>query len=166
MKGYHLELEKAERLHHKLDQFLPLTEEQQEIYWKKISLEWNYNSNHIEGNTISYLEAKRFLFQSLKNGNHTSREYEEMHAHNVAIDLIKSWASDQERELTESDIRDLNKLILAKEFFKDAQTIDGQKTSILITPGRYKSQPSHVRLPSGNIHKYAEPEYRYSVRIF
>jgi|GEM_PF-3710794 len=35
----------------------PLTTLQEAKAWEKFSLEWNYNSNHIEGNTISYLEA-------------------------------------------------------------------------------------------------------------
>ena len=36
----------------------PLKREDDERLWKKIRLEWNYNSNRIEGNTLTYSETE------------------------------------------------------------------------------------------------------------
>ena len=39
----------------------PLSRENADRLWKKIRLEWNYNSNRIEGNTLTYSETKLLL---------------------------------------------------------------------------------------------------------
>lgn len=43
-------------------------------------------------------------------------EYEEMKAHDVAIQLIEAYATDQNRSLTESGVRELHRIILAGPF--------------------------------------------------
>lgn len=126
--------------------------------WKKFRLEWNYNSNHIEGNTLTYQETELYLiFDQTPTNPHTGRELEEMKAHDVAVELIRQWASDPNRQLTEADIRELNKTILVRPFWKDAETSDGQKTRRQIQIGEYKQHPNHVRLPNNEIFRYAEP---------
>ena len=35
----------------------PLSVENRDRLWKKLRLEWNYHSNHIEGNTLTYGET-------------------------------------------------------------------------------------------------------------
>jgi len=39
----------------------PLTPEHQDRLWQKLRLEWNYHSNHIEGNTLTYGETMLLL---------------------------------------------------------------------------------------------------------
>lgn len=52
---------------------------------EKFRLEFNFNSNHLEGNTLTYGETKMlFLFEKTQ-GNHELIEYEEMRAHDVAF---------------------------------------------------------------------------------
>lgn len=43
------------------DKLKPLTAENQQKLDKKLRLEWNYNSNHIEGNTLTYGETELLL---------------------------------------------------------------------------------------------------------
>ncbi|MEO5582162.1 MAG: hypothetical protein ABIR66_05695 [Saprospiraceae bacterium] len=107
----------------------PLKPEWQSKLDKKFKLEFNYNSNHIEGNTLTYIETELLLIFDEANGNHTFREISEMKAHDTAILFIKEWASDKERTLNETYIKDLNKLILVEPYWKDAITVDG-KTEI------------------------------------
>ena len=57
-----------------------------ERLWEKLRLEWNYNSNHIEGNTLTYHETELLLIHGRTAGGHPLRDYEEMKAHDVAID--------------------------------------------------------------------------------
>src|ERR1039458_8086546 len=104
-----------------LDSLLPMSLEDERRFWKKIRLEWNYNSNHIEGNTLTYGETELLLIFDHTNGIHTFREYEEMKAHDLAYFLIQNWAKEKERPLTESDIKELNKTILKEPFWKEAK---------------------------------------------
>lgn len=134
----------------------PLKEEYREKLDEKIRLEWNFNSNHIEGNTLNYSETKALLVDGKEEGTHPKRDYMEIKAHDLAINKIKEFAKDKERNLTEADIRNFNQIIL-KPFWKEAITSDGQKTRKKIIPGKYKTQPNHVQTESGDIFKFAEP---------
>ena len=136
----------------------PLAAEHRDRLWKKLRLEWNYHSNHIEGNTLTYGETELLLIHDRTTGNHTHREYLEMKAHDTAIEYVRALAADTERLLTESDIRDLNRIILKEPFWKAAETADGQPTRIEILPGQYKPSPNNVRLPNGEIFYFASVE--------
>lgn len=136
----------------------PLSAENEARLWKKLRLEWNYHSNHIEGNTLTYGETELLLLHDRTTGNHSHREYLEMKAHDVGIEHVRALAADKERLLTESDIRDLNKIILKESFWKAAETADGQPTRKEIIPGQYKTTPNNVRLPNGDIFFFASVE--------
>ena len=135
----------------------PLKPKDQERFDKKVRLDWNYHSNHIEGNTLTYNETKALLDEGKEEGIHPPRDYKEMKAHDLAINKIKELAKDKERKLNEVTIRDLNQIILKEPFWKDAVTTDGQKTKKQIIPGQYKTQPNHVITEEGKIFKFAEP---------
>lgn len=124
----------------------------------KYRLEWNFHSNHIEGNTLTYGQTELLLFRGKATGNHDKQEYDEMEAHDVAIGMVKDWVKEKNRDITETDIRELNKIILVRPFWKEAITPDGQQTRKQIQPGAYKRSPNLVRLKSGQIHDYASPE--------
>ena len=141
-----------------LQSLRPLKAQDQQRLDKKFRLEFNYNSNHIEGNTLTYGETELLLFFDKTNGGHDFREYEEMQAHDVALKIIKEESADTERQLTEQFIRSLNKCILVKSFWKDATTLDGKATKKEIVPGQYKTSPNSVRLSNGEIFNYASPE--------
>ncbi len=129
----------------------------EERLWKKLRLEWNYNSNHIEGNTLTYHETELLLLFDRTAGGHPLRDYEEMKAHDVAIDHTRQLAG-KERVLGEGDIRDLNQILLKEPFWQTAETPDGHRTRKRIVPGQYKTQPNHVRTATGKLHRFAEPE--------
>ncbi len=140
-----------------LSQLQPLNNEIQQRLHKKFRLEWNYNSNHIEGNTLTYGETELLLIFDQTKGNHGLREYEEMKGHDVALKLIYDLASNNERQLTEKFIREINEILLVRPFYKDAETLDGQPTKRLIKIGDYKSFPNSVRLQNGEIFHYPSP---------
>ncbi len=135
----------------------PLKTEYQAKLDQKFRLEFNYNSNHLEGNTLTYGETKLLLLFEDTKGNHNYREYQEMEAHDVALKMIEEEAADKERPLTENFIRKLNEIILVKPFWKDAVAPDGQKTRRLIDIGEYKKYPNSVILDNGEIFEYASP---------
>jgi Fic family protein len=124
---------------------------------KKFRLEFSYNSNHIEGNTLTYSETELLLIFDKTEGVHEMREFEEMKAHDVAFSLVKDWANNSEHPLTETYIKQLNEIILVRPFWKEAITPDGQSTRRLISAGEYKKHPNSVRLQNGEIFAYASP---------
>lgn len=142
------------------DQWLsaqPLRKEYEQRMWQRFRLEWNYNSNHIEGNTLTYGETLLLLIHGRTKGQHLLREYEEMRGHDVAIEHVRSLAG-EERPLTEGDIRDLNRILLKEGFWRVAQTPDGEPTRKWIEPGRYKTQPNHVITATGELFQFSTPE--------
>ncbi|MCH5596711.1 Fic family protein [Niabella ginsengisoli] len=80
-----------------------------------------------------------------------------MKAHDVAFQMVKELAVDNERPLTEQFIKHLNEVLLVRPFWKEAITNDGQSTRRLIKTGDYKEHPNSVRLPNGEMFEYASP---------
>jgi Fic family protein len=141
-----------------LKNLLPLKPVDEKRLWEKLRLEFNYNSNHIEGNTLTYGQTEMLLLFDKSIGDVPVSDLEEMKAHDVAFSQIKQFAAETERPLTEQFIRELNKIILVKPFWKEAETYNGKPTSKKIEIGTYKTSPNSVRLKNGNIHEYASPE--------
>ncbi|MDX2070489.1 MAG: Fic family protein [Haliscomenobacter sp.] len=150
-------LQQIDGLKKELEGLQPIEAEFQRKLDRKFRLEFNYNSNHLEGNTLTYGETELLLYFDQTKGDHTMREYEEMQAHDLALKLVKEWAEDLERPLSEADIKELNKIILVKPFWKDAITPDGQGTRRQIMVGEYKKYPNSVRLQNGEMFDYASP---------
>jgi Fic family protein len=134
----------------------PLSARDEVRLWKKLRLEWNYHSNHIEGNTLTYGETELLLVHDQATGDHALRNYVEMKAHDLAIEHMRNLVT-AERRLTEIDIRDLNRILLKEPFTKKAITSDGTPTQIEIVPGQYKTQPNNVRTADGGLFEFASP---------
>ena len=136
----------------------PLKPEDLKRWNDKFKLEFNYNSNHLEGNTLTYGQTKLLLMFGETSGNASLKDYEEMKAHNVGLEMIKQEAQDKERPLTESFIRELNRTILVQDYWKNAKTPDGQDIRMQIKVGEYKSRPNSVLTATGEVFSYASPE--------
>lgn len=146
------------RLKLELDQLIPFSQENLNKLQKKIRLEFNYNSNHLEGNTLTYGQTQLLLFFDKSSGDVPVSDIEEMKAHDVALSQIIEMAKDNERPLSELFIKELNKTILVKSFWKDAVSPNGTPTRKKIEIGQYKTSPNSVQLKNGEIHEYASPE--------
>ncbi|HEY1052495.1 MAG TPA: Fic family protein [Prosthecobacter sp.] len=140
------------------DRVQPLSAENEARLWRKLRLDWNYHSNHIEGNTLTYGETELLLISGKTTGQHDIREFEEMKAHDVAIQHVRDLATDISRQLTEGDVRDLNKILLKEPFWKEAITQSGAASRKQIIPGDYKTTPNNVRTSTGEIFEFATPE--------
>jgi Fic family protein len=150
-------LDKVNELVIALNKLKPIKAEYQQKLDKKFRLEFNFNSNHLEGNTLTYNETELLLMFDDTKGGHQMREYEEMKAHDVAYKMINEWANETERPLTEQAIKNLNGTILVRPFWKEAITPDGQNTRREIKVGNYKEYPNSVRLQNGELFEYASP---------
>lgn len=145
-------------LKNELDKKIPLEAEDDKRLQKKLRLEFNYNSNHLEGNTLTYGQTQLLLFFDKSSGDVPVSDIEEMKAHDVALTHIEEMANDEERPLTENFIKELNKTILVKPFWKNAISPNGIPTRKRIEIGEYKTSPNSVQLKNGKIHEYASPE--------
>lgn len=138
------------------DALQPLKPADEERLWQKLRLEWNYNSNHIEGNTLTYGETELLFLHDQTTGDHTLREYEEMKAHDLAIHHVRKLARDA-RDLSEADLREMNRIILKEPFWKEAITPEGKPTRKQIVPGEYKTTPNNVRTATGELFRFEDP---------
>lgn len=151
-------MNRIEQLYNEWISLQPLKPEDKKRLDEKFRLEFNYNSNHIEGNTLTYGQTKLLLIFGDTTGNAKLQDYEEMRAHDVGFNIITQEAKDIERPLSEAFIRELNKTILVRPFWKDAVTDAGHPTRMEVRIGEYKSRPNHVQTATGEIFYYATPE--------
>jgi Fic family protein len=133
----------------------PLNPELQRRIDQQFMFDFNYNSNHLEGNTLTYGQTKLLLLFGRVEGEALMRDYEEMKAHNVGLELMKREARDRHRPLSESFIRQLNHTILAGDFYKLSRD---REYRYKIHAGVYKTRPNSVITPSGEMFDYASPE--------
>lgn len=151
-------LQQIDELKKEAEKLQPAKAEFEKTFWDKFRLEFNYNSNHLEGNTLTYGHTQLLLIFDKVGADYTGREIEEMKAHDLAWKIVKEAAVERDHVLTEKFIREINELILVRPFYKEAITSDGQPTRRLIEPGQYKKYPNSVRLENGEIFNYANPE--------
>jgi Fic family protein len=152
-------MKNIEKLYAQWRSMPPLDTMHQDLLDRDFDMRFNYNSNHLEGNTLTYGQTKLLLMFGETSGDSVPiRDYEEMQGHDVALKLIREEAMDKEKPLTEKFIRDLNEIILVRPFYKPAVTPDGSPARIKIDVGTYKTRPNHVVTPQGTIFYYASPQ--------
>lgn len=123
---------------------------------RKFMLEFNYNSNHIEGNTLTYGQTEFLLLFGKTTDVADMKDLEDMKASNVALNMMKEEALSN-RPLTENFIRQLHKTLL-REDYKVYRQKNGVSTSYTVHAGRYKTRPNSVITKSGEMFEYASPE--------
>ena len=133
----------------------PLNAALQRRFDQAFTVDFNYNSNHLEGNTLTYGQTKLLLLFGKIKGEALFRDCEEMKAHNVGLEMMKVEALDKERPLSENFIRDLNRTILAGDYYKVSN--DGSYWYKIHT-GIYKTRPNSVITAGGEMFDYASPE--------
>jgi Fic family protein len=140
-----------------LDRLRPIKPEDEARIMQKFRLDWNYHSNNLEGNSLSYGETKALILFGLTAQGKPLKDHFEITGHDEAIKEIIEVVH-QKRPLTENFIRELHKLILKEPYEVDAITPAGQPTKKKIQVGVYKSTPNHVRTRTGEIFRFASPE--------
>lgn len=150
-------LEKANLLKEELDSLRPLSKDDEERIMQKFRLDWNYHSNHLEGNSLTYGETKALILFGITAQGKPLKDHFEITGHDEAIKWVIEVVS-QQRPITENFIRELHKLILKEPYEVDAITPDGKPTKRKIEVGVYKTMPNHVKTRTGEIFRFATPE--------
>ncbi|MFH0973558.1 MAG: Fic family protein [Candidatus Micrarchaeota archaeon] len=99
-------LEKRKRL----DALRPIPKASLEKLRERFELEWTYNSNAIEGNTLSMRETMLVLREGLTIGGKSVREHLEVTNHKAAIDFVYGLL--KKKAVTERDVLEIHALIL------------------------------------------------------
>lgn len=134
----------------------PLSDEERAARYEELRLKWTYNSNALEGNSLTLGETAFYLREGLTSEGKPLVDYLEARNHAEAIDWLKIIAQ-KDKPITEGIIKDLNALLHKGITERPAMSADGQHVMRQIHPGMYKTQPNHVITLSGEIHYYVEP---------
>ena len=151
-------MNKIETLFKEWQALQPVKEEYQQRLDQKFMLEFNYNSNHIEGNTLTYGQTEMLLMFGKVVDEANMKDLEEMKASNVGLKMVKEMALDKEQPLTEYFIRTLHKTLLREDYTVHRQLPDGTSTSYVVHAGQYKTRPNSVITATGERFEYASPE--------
>lgn len=136
----------------------PLSEHSLERLNRRFSIAFNYNSNHIEGNTLTYGQTELLLLFGRVVGEAEMKDLEDMKASNVGVRMMTMQAEEKDVRLTETFIRQLHQTLLREDYKVYRNLPGGQTTSYTIHAGCYKTRPNSVITRYGDRFEYASPE--------
>lgn len=149
-------IQKLTILKQQIDSLRPLSETQEKAIQERLRIEWTYNSNALEGNTLTFGETLFFLREGLTSEGKPLKDYLEAKNHAEAIEGLEEIIN-SDRSLTESVIKELHAVLMKGMEFSVAKGGQGQLVQKPIHPGKYKLLPNHVLTFSGKIHHYVDP---------
>ncbi|WP_116108163.1 Fic family protein [Lewinella sp. IMCC34191] len=139
-----------------IDKHRPLDADVQKRLFQKYRLDWNYNSNRIEGNSLTYGETKALILFGITAQGKPLKDHFEVTGHDQAVKWVFDIIQDR-RNITETFIRELHQLILKEPYYVNAVTPEGEPTRKRIEVGKYKSSQNHVITRTGETFYFAEP---------
>lgn len=110
MRGVKIMFEQIDLKKQQLDAKRPLPKYTVQSLREKLFLEWTYNSNAIEGNTLTINETKVVL-EGITVGGKTMREHLEVINHRDAISYVEGIVQKEEL-FSEWQIKNLHRLVL------------------------------------------------------
>lgn len=136
----------------------PLKEKDRDRLSRRFTVDFNYNSNHIEGNTLTYGQTEILLLFGKVIGEADVRDVQEMTASNVGLRMMTEEARVKEVPLTQNFIRTLHKTLLREDYTVYHDLPGGVQTSYTVHAGTYKTRPNSVITRYGDRFEYASPE--------
>ena len=147
-------LEKIDRKKTELDSKRPLTPGEAERLTEEFAVEYTYNSNAIEGNTLTLRETDMVL-RGLTIGQKPLKDHLEIIGHKEAFDFVRDLVGKQ-APLSESVIKQIHFLVLADK--KDDRGVY-RRIPVKITGAKHEPVPPYLIQPK--IEELLE-SYRYS----
>lgn len=124
---------------------------------QRMRAEWTYHSNAIEGSTLSQGDTLFFLQEGLTVEGKPFKDFLDAQNHAEAIDILFDVIANN-RNVSESLIKEINALLLNGVKYTPAQTSTGQPTRKALNAGDYKKLPNHVIKQDKTMHEYVPPE--------
>lgn len=126
----------------KLNSKRPLSKEATESLQNAINLEWTYNSNGIEGNTLTLKETKVVL-EGITIGGKSVKEHLEAINHENAIEYLDGLTKDKS-EISEWNIKGLHQLIL--KGIDDDNAGRYRNHNVIISGAKHRP-PEYIKVP-------------------
>lgn len=112
-EGLEKQLERIHEKKRELDKKRPIPSYVLKSIKDSLSIEWTYNSNSIEGNTLTLQETKMVIEDGFTIKGKSLREHFEVVNHQEAIEFVESLASN-EYVLNKLDLLSIHHLVLQK----------------------------------------------------
>lgn len=109
-RGLNFNFSKIDTLKKEIDKHRPLSENIVKSLREKLIVEWTYNSNAIEGNTLTLSETKVVL-EGITIGGKSVTEHLETINHKEAIEYLENLIKEK-KDLTEWTLKNIHQLIL------------------------------------------------------
>src|ERR1700754_975928 len=100
-----------------------------DAFFRKVKIDFTYNSNKLEGNTLTYGQTVKLLRDFVTPKNAASGELLDMVNHQKILDVV--FANYRSQSISEDNIKDLHRELMKN---RDQWIDDG-----LYSPGQYKS---------------------------
>lgn len=133
---------KVDELNNKLNSKRPFSKEALKSLRNSINLEWTYNSNGIEGNTLTLRETQ-IVLEGITVGGKTLREHLEVINHEKAIEYIEDLVKEK-NPVTEWNIKNIHQLVLKEIDDKNAGKYRSENVAIM---GATHTPPDHLIVP-------------------
>ena len=119
---------KIDDLKKEIDALRPISKDLEAKIMQKFRLDWNYNSNAIEGNRLTFGETKTFLLHGITADGKPLKDHLDIEGHNNALLLLEDIIHEN-RPITEAFIRSLHEMILQKNYYNKRKPKYNQKCS-------------------------------------
>ena len=136
----------------------PLSEEDRTRLRRRFTVDFNYNSNHLEGNTLTYGQTEILLLFGKVIGEAELKDVQDMTASNVALKMMEEESVIKDIPLTQNFIRTLHRTLLREDYTVYRSLPGGVQTSYTVHAGQYKTRPNSVITRYGDRFEYASPE--------
>ena len=136
----------------------PLSEEDRTRLRRRFTVDFNYNSNHLEGNTLTYGQTEILLLFGKVIGEAELKDVPDMTASNVALKMMEEESVIKDIPLTQNFIRTLHRTLLREDYTVYRSLPGGVQTSYTVHAGQYKTRPNSVITRHGDRFEYASPE--------
>lgn len=134
--------DKVDELNNKLNSKRPFSKETLKSLRNTINIEWTYNSNGIEGNTLTLRETQ-IVLEGITVGGKTLREHLEAINHEKAIEYIEDLVKEK-NPVTEWNIKNIHQLVLKEIDDKNAGKYRSENVAIM---GATHTPPDHLIVP-------------------
>ena len=151
-------MDKLASLYNQWVELQPLSSRKQYLLSQRFTVDYNFNSNHIEGNTLTYGQTELLLLLGKVSGEGNLKDYNDMKASQVGYEMMREAVNLKDTPLTQNFIRQLHKVLLREDYTVYRNLPGGVQTSYVIHAGQYKTRPNSVITRYGDRFEYASPE--------
>ena len=151
-------MKKIDQLYNTWKILQPLDSRKQYLLSQRFTVDYNFNSNHMEGNTLTYGQTELLLLFGKVSGEGDLKDFNDMKASQVSLKMMEEQAHLESMPLTQNFIRTLHHTLLREDYVVYRTLPGDQQTSYTVHAGRYKTLSNSVITRYGDRFDYASPE--------